>query len=145
MLLKAITKLVKIGGTCSPLVLKLLIGAYISTRTLSQQFDDEKHHKNKNRHWYVQLLKLEQRLAQWWHPVAYSKSPDRLHWAMCAVPYQRIAMAIKTTSKVDVDVFFPCQLFACRPGSRWGDTVSIFPMAVSRGIYLVRPWICYIG
>jgi hypothetical protein len=88
---------------------------------------------------------LEQRLAQWWHPVAYSKSPDRLHWAMCAVPYQRIAMAIKTTSKVDVDVFFPCQLFACRPGSRWGDTVSIFPMAVSRGIYLVRPWICYIG
>ncbi len=34
-------------------------------------------------------------LAQWRHPVASSEALDLLHWAICAVTYRRIAMAIK--------------------------------------------------
>jgi hypothetical protein len=39
---------------------------------------------------------------------------------MHTVTYQRIAMAIETASFVGV--FIGCCLFACCPGSRWGDT-----------------------
>ncbi len=40
-------------------------------------------------------------LTQWWRPVASTKALDLLHWAMCAVLYQRTAMAIEIASKVD--------------------------------------------
>ena len=65
----------------------------------------------------------EQVLAQWWHPVASSEALDLLHWAMCAVTYRHIAMAIKTASKVGV--FVDCCLFACCPGGRWGNTYRV--------------------
>jgi hypothetical protein len=59
-------------------------------------------------------------LARWWHPVASSEALDLLYRAMCAVSYCRIAMAIKTASKVGV--LFDCHFVDCRPGSRWGNT-----------------------
>jgi hypothetical protein len=59
----------------------------------------------------VQWLLLAAILAQWQHPVASSEALDLLHWAMCAVTYRRIAMAIKTASFVDV--FVDCCLFVC--------------------------------
>ena len=58
---------------------------------------------------------LEQVLARWWHPVASSESLDLLHWAMRAVSYHRIVMAIKTASKVGV--FVDCCLFAVALGA----------------------------
>ena len=62
----------------------------------------------------------EQVLARWWHPVASSEVLDLLHWAMRAVLYRRITMAIKTASFVGV--FVDCCLFACCPGGCWGNT-----------------------
>ncbi len=62
-------------------------------------------------------------LAQWQHLSASSKALDLLHWAMHAVTYRHIAMAIKTASFVGV--FVDCCLFACCPGSRWGDTEGV--------------------
>ncbi len=62
-------------------------------------------------------------LTQQWHPGASSKSLDLLHWAMRAVTYRRIAMAIETASFVGV--FIGCCLFACCPGGRWGDTEQV--------------------
>jgi hypothetical protein len=55
--------------------------------------------------------------------VASSEALDLLHWAMCAVTYRRIAMAIKTATFSGV--FVDCCLFACCPGSRWGDTERV--------------------
>ena len=43
---------------------------------------------------------LERVLNQWWHLVAFMKAMNLLHQAMDAVSYRRIAMTIKTTSKV---------------------------------------------
>ena len=54
---------------------------------------------------------LLQILAQWWHPMASSEALDFLHWAMCAVSYYRIALAIGTASKGSV--FYHCCLFVC--------------------------------
>jgi hypothetical protein len=48
------------------------------------------------------LLLLAAILTQFWRPVASSEALDLLHWVMCAVTYRRIAMAIKTASKVGV-------------------------------------------
>jgi hypothetical protein len=62
-------------------------------------------------------------LAQWRHPVASSKALDLLHWAMHAVMYRYIAMAIKTTSKVGV--FVHRCLFACCPGGHWDNTEQV--------------------
>ncbi len=59
-------------------------------------------------------------LAQWQRPVASSEALDLLHWAMHAVVYRRIAMAIKTATYLGV--FVDCCLFACRPGRRRGNT-----------------------
>ena len=63
-------------------------------------------------------------LAQWWHPIASSEALDLLHWAMCAVSYRRIAMAIEMASFVGV-FFVDCCLFACCPGGRWGNTEQV--------------------
>ena len=62
-------------------------------------------------------------LAQWRCPVASSKALNLLHWAMRAVTYQRIAMALKTASFVGV--FVDCCLFACCPDNRWGNTEQV--------------------
>jgi hypothetical protein len=59
-------------------------------------------------------------LAQWQLPVASSETLDLLHGAMHTVTYRRIAMAIEATSFVGA--FVDCCLFACCPGSHWGDT-----------------------
>jgi hypothetical protein len=59
-------------------------------------------------------------LARWWRLVASNKALNLLHRAMCAVTYRRITMAIETASFLGV--FVDCCLFACCPGSRWGDT-----------------------
>ncbi len=88
---------------------------------LFRQFDDEKHWKN--RRWHVQLMLLEQVLAQWWHPLVSTEALDLLHWAMCAVSYCRIPMAIKTASFVGV--FVDCCLLACCPGECWGNTKRV--------------------
>jgi hypothetical protein len=71
----------------------------------------------KNRHSHVPFL------ARWWHLVASSKALDLLHWAMRAVMYQRITMAIETASFVGV--FVDCCLFACCPGGHWGNTEQV--------------------
>ncbi len=76
-------------------------------------------------------------LARWRHPVASSKALDFLHWAMRAGTYRRIAMAIKTASFVGV--FVECFLFACCPGSRWGNmerVVAGFRRPVASGVAL---------
>jgi hypothetical protein len=62
-------------------------------------------------------------LARWRRPVASSKAVDLLHLAMCAVTYQHIAMATKMASFFGV--FVDCCLFACCPGSRWGNTEQV--------------------
>jgi hypothetical protein len=63
-------------------------------------------------------------LAQWWCPVASSEALDILQWAMRAVTYRHIAMAIKTASKVDV--LFHCCFVCCCPGGCWGNTEQVF-------------------
>ncbi len=62
-------------------------------------------------------------LTQWQHPVASSEALDLLHWAMRAVTYRRIAMAIEMASFAGV--FVVCCLYACCPGSRWGNTERV--------------------
>jgi hypothetical protein len=70
-------------------------------------------------------------LAQWQHLVASSEALDRLYWAIRAVLYQRIAMVIKTTSKVGV--FVDCWLFACCPAAAGGYGSSSHLMVASSG------------
>jgi hypothetical protein len=77
----------------------------------------------KNRCWHVQMMLLEQMLAQWWHPVASSEALDLLHRAMRAALYFSIALVIKTASFVRV--FVDCCLFACCPGRCWGNTEGV--------------------
>jgi hypothetical protein len=62
-------------------------------------------------------------LAQWQHPVASSEVLDLLHWAMREVTYRCIAMAIKMA--IFEGVFVDCSLYACCPGSRWGNTEQV--------------------
>jgi hypothetical protein len=86
--------------------------------TFSYNFDDENIQKNHCSH--VRFMLSDTILAQRQRPVASSKALDLLHWAMHAIMYQHIAMAIETASFVGV--FVDCCLFACCPGGRWGDT-----------------------
>ena len=55
--------------------------------------------------------------------MASSEALDLLHWAMRVVTYRRIAMAIKTATFLNV--FVDCCLFACCPGSRWGNMEQV--------------------
>jgi hypothetical protein len=89
--------------------------------TFSYGFDDENIRKKRRSH--VQFMLLDIILAQWRHPVASSEALDLLHWAMRAVTYQRIAMAIKTATFLGV--FVDCCLFACCPGGCWGNTEQV--------------------
>ena len=86
--------------------------------TFSYGFDDENIKKKRCSH--VRFMLSDIILAQWRHPVASSEALDLLHWAMRAVTYRRIAMAIKTATFLGV--FVDCCLFACCPGGRWGNT-----------------------
>ena len=86
--------------------------------TFSYGFDNENIKKKHCNHVHTMLLGII--LAQWQRPVASSEALDLLHRAMHAVAYRRIAMAIKTATFLGVIV--DCCLFACCPGSRWGDT-----------------------
>ncbi len=61
--------------------------------------------------------------SQWRRPVASSEALDLLHQGMHVVTYRRIAMTIKMATFSGVLVDF-C-LFACCPGSRWGDTEQV--------------------
>ncbi len=55
--------------------------------------------------------------------MASSEALDLLHWAMHAVTYQHIAMAIKMATFLGV--FVDCCLFACCPGGRWGNMEGV--------------------
>jgi hypothetical protein len=89
--------------------------------TFSYGFDDENIEKNHRSHVRTMLFGII--LARWQCPVAFSEALDLLHWAMRAVTYRRIAMAIKMASFAGV--FVDCCLYACCPGSRWGDTEQV--------------------
>ncbi len=84
-------------------------------------FDDENIEKKRCSHVPTMLLGII--LAQWWRPVASSEALDLLHWAMQAVTYRCIAMAIKMASFAGV--FVDCCLYAYCPGGRWGDTEQV--------------------
>ncbi len=56
-------------------------------------------------------------LAQWQCPVASSETLDLLHQVICAILYQRTAMAIEMAS--EVGPFFVVILFAVAPVQRW--------------------------
>jgi hypothetical protein len=88
--------------------------------TFSYGFNDENNEKNRS---HVRFMLSDIILARWQHLVASSEALDLLHWAMCMVTYQRIAMAIKTATFLGV--FVECCLFACCPGSRWGNTEQV--------------------
>jgi hypothetical protein len=62
-------------------------------------------------------------LARWRHSVASSEALDLLHQAMHAVTCWRIAMAIKMA--IFARVFVDCCLYACCPGSRWGNMEQV--------------------
>jgi hypothetical protein len=62
-------------------------------------------------------------LTQWWHPVASSEALNLLYWAMHAVSYRHIAMAIKTASKVGV--LFDCHFVDCCPGGCRGNMEQV--------------------
>jgi hypothetical protein len=64
----------------------------------------------KKRHMHDRLQLLAAILARWQRLVASTKALNLLYWAMCAVTYRRIAMAIKTASFLGV--FVDCCLFA---------------------------------
>ncbi len=55
--------------------------------------------------------------------MASSEALNLLHWALRAVTYRRIAMAIVMASKIDVFVY--CCLFACCPDGRRGNTERV--------------------
>jgi hypothetical protein len=74
----------------------------------------------QNRCWHVPFMLSEQVLAQLWHPVASSEALNHLYWAMRAISYRCIAMAIEMASKVGV--LFDCCFVDCCPGGPWGDT-----------------------
>jgi hypothetical protein len=85
--------------------------------TFSYGFDDENIKKRRS---HVQFMLLDIILARWQRPVASSEALDLLHRAMWAVTYWQIAMAIEMATFLGV--FVDCCLFACCPGSRWGNT-----------------------
>ncbi len=122
-------KLVKCFSSVWYVIPLLLLGAILVVLWPFWQFDDEKHQKNSvgMSNWWF----LEPVLARWWHPVASSEALDPFHWAMRAVLYRCIAMAIETASKVGV-LFDCCFVDSC-PGGRWGDTERVGTLRSSPG------------
>jgi hypothetical protein len=83
---------------------------------------------------------LEQVLAQWWCPAASKEALDILYWVMCTVLYRHTTAAIETASFLGV--FVDCCLFACCPGSCWGDTEQVVTRCrrpVASGVALDMP------
>jgi hypothetical protein len=79
-------------------------------------------------------------LAQWQRPVAFSEALDLLHWAMRAVTYRCIAMAIKMA--IFARVFVDCCLYACCPGGCWGVMEQVVAQCrhpVASGVALDMP------
>jgi hypothetical protein len=106
--------------------------------TFSYSFDDENIEKNYRSHVPTMLLGII--LAQWRRPVASSKALDLLHQAMRPITYRRIAMAIKMASFAGV--FVDCCLYACCPGSRWGNMEQVVAQCqcpVASGVALDMP------
>jgi hypothetical protein len=106
--------------------------------TFSYGFDDENIKNNRRSH--DRFILLDIILTQWRRPVASSEALDLLHWAICAVTYRRIAMAIKTACFLGV--FVDCCLFACCPGGCWGDTEQVVARCrrpVASGVALDMP------
>ncbi len=99
----------------------LKTGFLASTRDLFLWFWRWKHRKSHHSH--VPTMLLGVLLAQWRCPVASIEALDLLHWAMHAVTYQRIAMAIKMA--IFARVFVDCCLYACCPGGRWGNAEQV--------------------
>ncbi len=89
--------------------------------TFSYGFDDENIKQNRRSH--VRFILSDIILSQWRRPVASSEALDLLHWAICAVTYRRITMAINTACFLGV--FVDCCLFACCPGGRWGNMEQV--------------------
>ncbi len=63
--------------------------------------------------WHVPFMLLEQVLARWWHPLAFSEALDPLHRPIHAVSYHHIAMAIEMASFVGV--FVDCCILHVAP------------------------------
>jgi hypothetical protein len=94
----------------------------------------------KNWHMHDRLQLLAAILTQWWRLVASNKALNLLHWAMCAVTYWRIAMAIKMASFLGV--FVDCCLFACCLSNCWGNTEQVVAQCqrpVASGVALDLP------
>jgi hypothetical protein len=89
--------------------------------TFSYGFDDEEIKKKRRSHVPTMLLGII--LARLQRPVASSETLDLLHWAMRAVTYRCITMAIEMT--IFAGVFVDCCLYACCPGGRWGNTEQV--------------------
>ncbi len=105
--------------------------------TFSYGFDAE---NIKKRHSHVRFMLSDIILARWRRPVASSEALDLLHRAMHTVTNWRIAMAIKMARFVGV--FVDCCLFACCPGSRWGNTEQVVARCrhpVASGVALDMP------
>ncbi len=108
------------------------------TCDLFVQVDDEK--LEKNRHMHDRLQQLATILARWWCLVASNKALHLLHWEMCTVTYRRVAMVIKTATLLGA--FVDCCLFACCPGSHWGDMERVVAQCrrpVASGVALDMP------
>ncbi len=89
-------------------------------------------------HYRLQLLAAI--LARWQRLVASNKAVNLLDWAMYAIMYRCIAMAIKTASFLGVIV--DCCLFACCPGGHWGNTEQVVAQCrrpVASGVALDMP------
>jgi hypothetical protein len=87
-----------------------------------------------------QLQLLSAILAQWQRLVESNKALNLLYWAMCAVSYRCITMAIKTATFFGV--FFGCCLFASCLGGRWGNTERVVTRCrhpVASGVALDMP------
>ncbi len=72
--------------------------------------------------------------------MASSEALDLLYQAIHAVTYRRITMAIKMACFLGV--FVDCCLFACCPGSRWGNTERVVARCrrpVASGVALDMP------
>ncbi len=105
----------------------IVIWATLLLHAPFQQVDHEK--TKKSSCWHDQLLISEQILAWWQCPVAFSEALDLLCWAMCAVLYWHIAMAIKMSGKVGA-VVFPVALAAAE--AIWSELLP--------GVWCKRGW-----
>jgi hypothetical protein len=113
--------------------------------TFSYGFDNENIKKKHRSH--VRFILSNIILTRWRCPVASSKTLDLLHWAMCAVLYQRTAAAINMATFLGV--FVDCYLFACCPGGRWGNTEQVVaqwrhPLASRVALNMLHWVMCFV-